>query len=137
MANTMQLLTTTSTNVPLCDQTYRSACVARRQSAMKPVDSNAGVRLATGLALALVLVAGIALVPCSAAANEMSKASRQTSAIAAPSSPAVAGRQRILAHPSDSQSGDLDPATAYVEKVYKQLMHSTKKLLRSTPREPL
>jgi hypothetical protein len=120
MANTMQLATAASTDVPLRDQTCKSARVAGRPSAMKPVASNAGARLAKSLALALVLAAGIAAPPCSAAAGEMSKASRQTSAIAATSGPVVAGRQRILAHPTDP-----DPATTYVEKLYKKLMRST------------
>jgi hypothetical protein len=77
-------------------------------------------RLAKGLALALAVMAGIAAAPCSAAADGMSKASRQTSIVAAPSSPVIAGRQRILAHQ------DPDRATTYVEeKLYEQLMRST------------
>ena len=120
MADTMQLFTAASTNVPLRDQTCKSACVTRRQSAIKPVASPVLARSAKGLALLLAVVAGIAAAPCSAAADETSKISRQTSVVAASSSPVVAGRQRILAHP------DSDPATTYVvEKLYKQLMRST------------
>lgn len=118
-AVTMQLPTAASTDVPLRDQTCRSARAARHQSAMKPVASSVFTRLAKALTLALAIEAGIAAYPCSAAADETSKASRQTSAVAAPSSPVVAGRQRILAHPTDP-----DPATTYVEKLYKQLMRS-------------
>ncbi len=44
---------------------------------------------------------------------------------AAPSSPVAAEGQRILAHPADRQTADPDPATTYVEKLYKQLMRST------------
>ena len=87
---------------------------------MKPVASNVFTRLAKALTLALAMEAGIAAAPCYAAADETSKASRQTSAVAAPSSPLVAGRQRIFAHQTDP-----DPATTYIEKLYKQLMRST------------
>jgi hypothetical protein len=120
MADTMQLPTTASTDMPLRDQTCRSAHATRRQRAMKPVASTVFARLAKGLALPLALAAGIAAFACSAAADETSKASRQISAVAAPSSPVMAGRQRMLAHPNDP-----DPATTYVEKLYKQLMRST------------
>ena len=120
MANTMQLPTAASTDVPLRDQTCRSGRVTRRQNAMKPVASTVFAGLAKGLALRLAVVVGIAASSCSAAADETLKASHQTSAVAAPSSPVVAGRQRILAHP------DPDPATTYVEKLYKQLMRSTR-----------
>jgi hypothetical protein len=125
MADTMQVPTAASTNVLLRDQTCKSGHVTRRQSAMKPVARTVFARLAKGLALALAVVAGIAVAPCSAAADETPKASRQASAVAAPSSPLVAGRQRILAHPTDRQTVDPDPATTYVEKLYKQLMRST------------
>ena len=121
MADTMQLPTTASTEMPLRDPTCRSAHVTRRQRAMKPVASTVFARLAKGLALPLALAAGIAAFACSAAADETSKASRQISAVAAPSSPVVAGRQRMLAHPNDP-----DPATTYVEKLYKELMRSTR-----------
>lgn len=119
MANTMQLPTAASTDVPLCDQTCRSALVTRRQSAMKPVATTVFARLAKGLALRLAVVVGIAAASCPAAAGETLKATHQTSAVAAPSDPVVAGRQRILAHP------DPDPTTTYVEELYKQLMRST------------
>ena len=88
---------------------------------MKPVASTVFVRLPKGFALALTVVAGIAALACSAAADETFKASRQISAVAGPSSPVVAGRQRILAH-----STNPDPATTYVEKLYKELMRSTR-----------
>jgi hypothetical protein len=120
MANTMQRPMAASTDVRLRDQTCRSAHATRRQGAMKPVASTVFARLAKGLALRLAVVVGIAASSCSAAADETLKASHQTSAVAAPSSPVVAGRQRILAHP------DPDPATTYVEKLYKQLMRSTR-----------
>ena len=116
----MQLPTAASRAVPLRDQTCRSARATSRQSAMKPVASTVFTRLVKALTLALVMEAGIAAYPCSAAADETSKASRQTSAVAAPSSPVVAGRQRIFAHRTDP-----DPATTYVEKLYEQLMRST------------
>ena len=119
MANTMQRLMAASTDVPLPDQTCRSAHATRRQSAMKPVASTVFARLAKGLALPLAVVVGIAASSCPAAADETLKASHQTSAVAAPSSPVVAGRQRILAHP------DPDPTTRFVEKLYEQLMRST------------
>ena len=115
----MQLPTAASGAVPLRDHTCRSARATSRQSAMKPVASTVFTRLAKALTLALAMEAGIAAYPCSAAADETSKASRQTSAVAAPSSPVAAGRQRILAHPIDR-----DPATTYVEELYKQLMRS-------------
>jgi hypothetical protein len=119
-AETMQLLNAASADVPLRDRACRSAHVTRRQSAIKPVASLAFARLAKGLALALAVMAGMAAAPCSAAADGMSKASRQTSIVAAPSSPVMAGRQRILAHQ------DPDSATTYVEeKLYEQLMRST------------
>ena len=86
---------------------------------MKPVASTVFTRLVKALTLALVLEPDIAAYPCSAAADETSKASRQTGAAAAPSSPVVTGRQRIFAHPIDR-----DPATTYVEELYKQLMRS-------------
>ena len=127
MADTMQLLTAASMDVPLHDQTCRSARATRRRSAMKPGASNAFARLATGLTLAFVMSAGIAAVACSAAADETLTASRQTSAVAASSSPVVAGRLRILAHPTDRQTVDPDPATTYVEDLYKQLMRSTRR----------
>jgi hypothetical protein len=120
MADTMQLLTAAFTDVPLRDRTCRSARATRRRSAMKPVAGHAFARLATGLTLAFVMSAAIAAVACSAAADETVTASRQTGAVAAPSSPVVAGRQRILAHT------DPDPATTYVEKLYKHLMRSTR-----------
>ena len=121
MADTMQLLTTASTDVALCDQTCKSGRATRRQSPMQPVASTVYARLAKGLVLALAVVAGIAAASCSAAADETLKANRQISAVAAPSSPVVAGRQRILAHPTDP-----DPATTYVEKLYRHLMRSTR-----------
>jgi hypothetical protein len=119
MAITMQLPTAASTDVPLRDQTCRSARVTRRQSAMKPVATTVFARLTKGLALPLAVVAGLAAAPCSAAAGETLKVSHQTSAVAAPSGPVAAGRQRILAHP------DPDPTTRFVEGLYEQLMRST------------
>jgi len=109
----MQLRTAASRAVPLRDQTCRSARASSRQSAMKPVASTVFTRLVKALTLALAMEAGIAAYPCSAAADETSNASRQTSAVAAPSRPVAAGRKRILAHPTDP-----DPATTYVEELY-------------------
>ena len=121
MADAMQLFTAASTDVPLRDQTCRSGRVTRRQNAMKPVASTVFARLAKGLALRLAVVVGIVASSCPAAAGETLELSHQTSAVAAPSGPVAAGRQRILAHPTDP-----DPTTAYVEKLYKQLMRSTR-----------
>ena len=119
MANTMQLPTAASTDVPLRDQTCRSARVTRRQSTIKPLATTVFARLAKGLALRLAVVVGIAASSCPAAAGETLKATHQTSAVAAPSGPVAAERQRILAHP------DPDPTTRFVEKLYEQLMRST------------
>ena len=121
MADTMQLPTAASTDVPLRDQTCRSARATRRRSAMKPVASNTFARLTTGLTLAFVMSAGIAAVACSAAADETLTASRQTSAVAAPSSPVAAWHQTMPIHRTAP-----DPATTYVEDLYKQLMRSTR-----------
>jgi hypothetical protein len=125
MADTMQLLTAASTDVVLRDQTCRSAHATRRQSAMRPAASNACARLPKALALALAVVAGIAAVACSAAADETSNTSRRNSAVAIASRPAAAERQRIPAHRTDPQTVDPDPSTRLVEQLYKQLMHPT------------
>ena len=119
MADTMQLLTVASRDVPLRDQHSRSSHVTRQERVMRPVASNAFARLATGLTLALAVIAGTVAATRSAAADEMWKASRETSAAAAASSPVTPGPERILARPTDP-----DPATRYVEKLYKQLMRS-------------
>jgi hypothetical protein len=119
MAATMQC-TAASTDVRLRDQICRLARVARRPSAIKPVASNARTRLTKALALALAVMAGIAVAPRSAAADETSNASRQTSAVAIASRPGAAQRLRISAHRTDS-----DPATEFVEKLYKELMRAT------------
>lgn len=125
MSDTMQLPTAASTDVPLRDQICRSARVARRQSEMKPVASNASARLGKGLALVLAVVAGIAAAPCSAAANETSQASRQTVAVAVSSSAVAAARQRIFAQPADHQTVNPDPSTRFVEKLYERLIRPT------------
>ena len=121
---------------------------------MKPAPSITFARVATGVTLALAVIAGISAAPRSAVADEApivfmlaqadqadsgihsdtlaGEASRQTR-----SGPIAAGRQLIPAQPTDPQTGDPDHETTYVEKFFKQLMRSTKQLLRSTPREPL
>jgi hypothetical protein len=138
----------------LCDQRSRSSRVTRCKSVMKPAPSITFARVATGVTLALAVIAGISAAPRSAVADEApivfmlaqaeqadsgihsdtlaGEASRQTM-----SRPIAAGRQLIPAQPTDPQTGDPDPGTTYVEKFFKQLMRSTKQLLRSTPREPL
>ena len=125
MADTMHLLTAASTDVPVRDEHSPSSRVTRRERVMRPVAGNACARLAKALTLALAVVAGIAAVACSAAADETSKASRQTSAVAIASRPAAAERQRIPAHRTDPQTVDPDPTTRLVEKLYEQLMHTT------------
>ena len=120
MADTMQLLTAASRSVVLRDQHSWSSRVTRRETVMKPAPSLAFAHLAKGFTLALALAASIAAFACSAAGDETSWASRQNTAVVAQSSAVVAGRQRILAHPTHP-----DPATRYVEKLYKQLMRST------------
>jgi hypothetical protein len=121
---------------------------------MKPAPSITFARVAMGVTLALAVIAGISAAPRSALADEApivfmlaqadqadsgihsdtlaGEASRQTR-----SGPIAAGRQLIPAQPTDPQTGDPDPGTTYVGKFFKQLMRSTKQLLRSTPREPL
>ena len=118
MADTMQLVTAASADMPLLERRCRSAPVGRRQSAVNPVADTGFARLAKGLTVAF---AGTAAVACAAAVDEAANASRWTSAVAVPSSPVVAERQRTLAHPTDS-----DQATTYVEQLYKQLMRSSR-----------
>jgi hypothetical protein len=64
MADTMQLFTAASTDVPLSDQTCKSGRVTRRPSAIKPVASTVFVRLSKGFALRLAVVVGIAASSC-------------------------------------------------------------------------
>ena len=126
MADTMHLLTAASTDVPVRGEHSRSSRVTRRKRVMRPpVVSNACTRLLKALTLALAVVAGIAAVPCPAAADETSNASRRNSAVAIASRPAAAERQRIPAHRTDPQAVDPDPSTRFVEKLYEQLMHPT------------
>jgi hypothetical protein len=132
----------------------RSSRVTRCKSVMKPAPSITFARVAMGVTLALAVIAGISAAPRSALADEApivfmlaqadqadsgihsdtlaGEASRQTRA-----GPIAAGRQLIPAQPTDPQTRDPDPGTTYVGKFFKQLMRSTKQLLRSTPREPL
>jgi hypothetical protein len=124
MADTMHLLTAASTDVPVRDEHSRSSRVTRRERVMRSVASNACARSAKALALALAVVAGVAVVACSAAADETSNASRRNSAVAIASRPA-AERQQIPAHRTDPQTVDPDPSTRFVEKLYEQLMHPT------------
>jgi hypothetical protein len=154
MADRMHLLTAVSTDVPLCDQRSRSSRVTRRKSVMKPVVSIAFAELAKGLTLALAVIAGISAAPPSAVADKapivfmLARADQADSGIHSDALAAeanrqtrstltAAGRQLLPAHRSGSQSGDPDPETTYVEKLYKQLMRESKQMVRSTPREPL
>jgi hypothetical protein len=137
----------------LCDQRSRSSRVTRCKSVMKPAPSITFARVATGVTLALAVIAGISA-PRSAVADEapivfmLAQADQADSGIHSDSlaaeasrqtrpGPIAAGGQLIPTHPTDPQTGDPDSGTTYVEKFYKQLMRSTKQLLRSTPREPL
>jgi uncharacterized lipoprotein YbaY len=121
----------------------RSSRVTMCKSVVKPAPSITFAQVATGVALALAVIAGISAAPRSAVADEApivfmlaqadqadsgipsdtlaGEASRQTG-----SSPIAAGGQLIPAHRSDSQTGDPDPDKGYVEKLYKQLMRSTR-----------
>ena len=125
MADTMQLVTAASSDAQRRDKHNRSSGVARLERVMRPVASNACAQLPKALTLALAVVAGIAAVACSAAADETSNASRRNSAVAIASRPAAAERQRIPAHRTDPQAVDPDPSTRFVEKLYEQLMHPT------------
>jgi hypothetical protein len=117
--------TATSTDARRHDQHSRSLRVRRRDRVTRPTSGHGSGRLAKGMALALAVIAGIAVAPCSGAATETSKASRQTSAIAEPSGPVTAERQWITAHRTDPQTVDRDPTTRFVEKLYKQLIRPT------------
>jgi hypothetical protein len=132
----------------------RSSRVTMCKSVVKPAPSITFARVATGVTLALAVIAGISAAPRSAVADEapivfmLAQADQADSGIhsdslAAEASrqtrprPIAAGGQLIPTQPTDPQTGDPDSGTTYVEKFYKQLMRSTKQLLRSTPREPL
>jgi hypothetical protein len=141
----------------LCDQRSRSSRVTRCNSVMKSAPSITFARVATGVTLALAVIAGISAAPRSAVADEapivfmLAQAEQADSGIHSDTlageasrptrSGPAAGRQLIPAQPTDPQTGDPDPETTYVgkffKKFFKQLMRSTKQLLRSTPREPL
>ena len=126
MADTMQLVTAASSDAQRRDEHSRSSRVTRRKRVMSPpVVSNACARLPKAFTLVLAVVAGLAAVACSAAADEMSNASRRNSAVAIASRPAAAERQRIPAHRTDPQTVDPDPSTRFVEELYEQLMHPT------------
>ena len=126
MTNTIQLLTTAFTAMPLRDQHSRSSCLTGRETAMKPVATATCARLATGVILALALIAGVSATQRPAAADETSRASRQPSAVGVPpSSPVPAGRQRILADPTDRQTVDPDPSSKLIGTLYEQLMRWT------------
>jgi hypothetical protein len=131
----------------------RSSRVTMCKSVVKPAPSITFARVATGVTLALAVIAGISAAPRSAVADEapivfmLAQAEQADSGIHSdtlageasrpPRSGPAAGRQLIPAQPTDPQTGDPDPETTYVGKFFKQLMRSTKQLLRSTPREPL
>jgi hypothetical protein len=132
----------------------RSSRVTMCKSVVKPAPSITFARVATGVALALAVIAGISAAPRSAVADEapivfmLAQADQADSGIpsdtlageASPQTrlgPIAAGRQVIGAQPADPQTGDPHHETTYVERIFKQLMRSTKQLLRSTPREPL
>ena len=125
MADTMHLLGAASTDIPVRDEHSRSSHVTRRERVMRPVAGNACARSPKALTLALAVVAAIAAVACSAAADETSNASRWSSTVAISSPPAAAERQRIPAHRTDPQTVDPDPSTRLIEQLYKQLMHTT------------
>jgi hypothetical protein len=125
----------------LCEQRSRSSRVTRSKSAMKPAPAS-HLRVATGVTLALAVIAGLTAAPRSTVADEApivfmlaradqagsgihsdtvaAEASRQTR-----SRSIAAGRQLIAAHPTDPQTGDPDSGTTYVEKLYELLMRST------------
>jgi hypothetical protein len=126
----------------LCDQRSKSSRVTRCKSVMKPAPGITFARVTMGIALALAMIAAISAPPRSAVADEvpigfmLARADQADSGIHSAtlasearsqtrSMPMAAKRQLIPAHPSGSQTGDPDPATAYVEKLYKQLMRST------------
>jgi hypothetical protein len=113
----------------------RSSRVTMCKSVVKPAPSITLARVATGVTLALAVIAGISAAPPSAVADEApivfmlaqadqadsgipsdtlaGKASRQTRL-----GPIAAGRQSEPTQPTDLQTGDPDHETTFVEKFF-------------------
>jgi hypothetical protein len=119
MADTKLLVTANSADVPLCDKPGRSSRATRRASVMTPAPSLACARLATGLALALAVIAGISLAPRSAAANDdpiVFIPSLGGEAVSMTDS-----EMPLMLDWRDIQTVDPDPAAQFHGKAYREL----------------
>ena len=120
MADTMQLPTANSADVPLCDQPSRPSRATRREGVMTPAPSLAFGRLTKGLSLALAVIAGVSLAPRSAAAND-----NPIVFIPSLSGEAVSMTDSemplMLDYSSDIQTVDPDPAAQFHGKAYREL----------------